>query len=105
MTWNLFIDDERFPPDDGKEWIICRTRPEVYAAIHSKGIPSYISFDHDLGEDEGTGFDIAKMIVDMDLDEYRIIPEDFDFYVHSQNPVGKKNIELLLVNYLQFKHR
>lgn len=30
-------------------------------------------------------------------------PADFAFFVHSQNPVGKANIEGLLNNYLEFK--
>ena len=25
MTWNLFLDDERFPPDDGRDWVIARS--------------------------------------------------------------------------------
>jgi len=115
MTWNLFIDDERFLDDvtwaplkvqekyRNEEWIICRTRAEVYSAIYQKGFPSYISFDHDLGENEDTGFDITKMIVDMDMDKFRVMPEGFSFYVHSQNNVGKKNIESYLNNFMKHK--
>jgi hypothetical protein len=33
-------------------------------------------------------------------DQYEI-PEDFDFYVHSKNQIGKQNIESYLNNYLQ----
>jgi hypothetical protein len=29
------------------------------------------------------------------------IPDDFQFYVHSRNPVGRANIEGLLNNYLE----
>jgi len=113
--YQIFLDDERNPSDvfwapwhiqekyHNEKWIICRKREEVYCAIYQKGFPSYISFDHDLGENESTGFDIAKMIVDMDLDGFRDIPEDFSFYVHSKNPVGKKNIETYLNNYMKVK--
>lgn len=115
MTYQIFVDDERKPSDifwaprhvqekyHNEEWIICETRAQVYCAIYSKGIPSYISFDHDLGEDEDTGFDISKMIVNMDLDGFRRIPDNFKFYVHSQNPIGKKNIESYLNNYMKVK--
>jgi hypothetical protein len=30
--------------------------------IEKKGLPSYISFDHDLGEDVPSGFDAAKVV-------------------------------------------
>ena len=115
MTWNLFIDDERNVEDvtwaplplqekyHKEDWIVCRNIGEVYDTIHSKGMPSYISFDHDLGEDETTGFGIVKMIIEMDLDEFREIPKDFDFYVHSMNPIGKSNIEGLLHCYIKAK--
>ena len=105
MTWNLFLDDERFPPEDGREWVICRNRGDVVLTIMARGMPSYISFDHDLGQDEPTGHDIAKLIVDWDMnDRYYSLPEDFSFYVHSQNPIGKANIEGLLNNYLKVKN-
>jgi hypothetical protein len=67
---------------------------------------SYISFDHDLGGNSGSGYDIAKLLVDIDMntpnDNYRF-DKDFDFYVHSQNPIGKINIEKYLNNYI--RHR
>lgn len=115
MTWNLFVDDERNVEDvswapwqvlekyRNEEWIVCRTLDEVHYTILDKGIPSYISFDHDLGEDEHTGFDIAKMLVDMDLDQPGEMAKDFDFYVHSMNPIGKANIEGLLNGYMKSK--
>ena len=117
MTWNLFLDDERTPdhvtwaPWDvrmkyhNEQWVICRNRADVVLTIMSRGMPSYISFDHDLGQDEPTGHDIAKLIVDWDMnDRYYSLPEDFSFYVHSQNPIGKANIEGLLNNYLKVKN-
>lgn len=105
MMWNLFIDDERDPPKDGREWVVCRSKMQVIAAVYDKGMPSYISFDHDLGEDEETGYDIAKWIVNQELAGSLNIPDDFDFYVHSQNPVGKANIEGYLDGYLKAKER
>ena len=41
----------------------------------------------------------AKWIVDQDL-TYNIIPADFEFNVHSANPVGTANIINLLDSYL-----
>lgn len=62
--------------------------------------------DHDLGTDrEGnllpTGYDFAKWLIEMDMDGIITIPPDFAFTVHSANPVGAKNIQGYLMNYLQ----
>ncbi len=104
--YSLFIDDEREPPrNDGRNWIVARDWEDVMMCLRIHGIPGYISFDHDLGEDKHTGYDIAKFLVDLDMggDDDFALPEDFDFYVHSQNPVGKLNIEKYLENYMRIK--
>lgn len=104
--YSLFIDDERFPPrNDGREWKIARDMEDVMMCLRIHGMPGYISFDHDLGDDIPTGYDIAKFLVELDMgdDPDFALPEKFEFYVHSQNPIGKKNIESYLTNYL--KHR
>jgi hypothetical protein len=102
--YKLFIDDERFPPADGGNWVIARNKSEVEAVIAQHGCSYFISFDHDLGANTPSGHDIAWMLVDTDLEQGgKFIPESFDFYVHSQNPVGGQNIELLLRAYLKFK--
>lgn len=105
--YSLFIDDERFPPRDGRNWIIARNMRDVLMMLRIHGMPGYISFDHDLGEGEQTGYDIAKLLVDLDMgdDSDFALPVDFEFYVHSQNPIGKANIEQYLNNYIKFKQR
>lgn len=108
MTWNLFIDDERDPPNDGREWVVARDQFNALMEIFVRGMPKYISFDHDLGENKYTGYDIVKEIVEIDMnnsDSKYNFSENFDFYVHSQNPVGKANIEGLLNGYFKAKER
>ena len=95
----MFLDDERFPVTN--DFVIVRSMNEAIDYINSNGMPDFISFDHDLG-DGGTGYDLVKWIIDIDI-QNDIIKSDFDFYVHSQNPIGKKNIESMLNNYLRFK--
>lgn len=107
MTWRLFIDDERFPSSKDYDMIIARSMEEVKNLVSDLGMPSFISFDHDLGSDElgplPSGYDIARWMVDVDLGGAYQFPDDFDFYVHSQNPIGKRNIEEYLGAYLKFK--
>jgi hypothetical protein len=101
----LFIDDERFPPGDGEGWIVVRTMEEGQAYIAQHGCPTFISFDHDLGYDGlallPTGYDFAKWLVDQDMDaKGHFFPDGFWYYVHSQNPVGARNIDELMSSYL-----
>lgn len=106
IRYSLFIDDERDPPrNDGRNWIVARDYLDVMLSLRRNGMPGYISFDHYLGENQKTGHDIAKMLVDLDLggDPEFAIPEGFSYCVHSQNPVGRDDIDGLLGRYLHFR--
>lgn len=101
MKWSLFLDDERFPPRSlVDDWHIARTATEARFLIHRNGMPHRMSLDHDLGHNEETGYDFIKWLVNQDMDNKLNIHETTHFYVHSQNPVGKKNIEMYYQNYM-----
>jgi hypothetical protein len=96
----LFLDDERFPPDDGEDWKIVRHFEQATWYMREYGCPSFVSFDHDLSDDL-TGLDVVNWMIERDLDMGgNFIPKHFDFYVHSQNPVGAENINSKLNAYL-----
>lgn len=114
--WRLFLDDERFPPNT-PEWygdhvFIARSCEEAIVWIEDceMGCPSFISFDHDLGVDpkthevRKTGYDFVNWLIRRDVESYDsgnfFIPRDFEFEVHSMNPVGAKNIRDALNAYL-----
>lgn len=107
--YSLFLDDERFPPSKNQvgEWVIARNIEEVKKLVQDRGFPAFISFDHDLGEENNqplpTGYDVAKWLVDYDMDN-NSMPVDFSFYVHSQNPIGARNIQSYLDSYLKIKN-
>jgi hypothetical protein len=113
MTWNLFIDDERTPEQVtwGNEafyqrypWVIARTIEEMKREIYARGFPDFISFDHDLNDNQPTGKDCANWLINYDIDSDRSkIPDNFQFFVHSKNPIGKQNIEGLLNEYLAYR--
>lgn len=88
----LYLDDIRPIPFG---FVGVRSYSEFVTFIEQNGLPDFISFDHDLGE-EKTGYDCAKMLVEYCLDRQITLPY---FAVHSQNPVGKQNIESLLGNF------
>ena len=112
MTYKLFIDDERDPfnvawgtPQDqlmyrDGDWIVARNWFDVLEIVVSMGFPQMISFDHDLGDGEITGYEIAQKLANMVMDGVRL-PSDFEFRVHSQNPVGAENIRRYMENFLK----
>lgn len=123
----LFLDDVRNPKDVyeytnnflyvEQAFIIVRNYNEFVNYITTNGIPYFVSFDHDLGEDqyaphevqkeyasweewmnrqeftEKTGYDCAKFLVEYCKNNNIEVPY---FYCHSMNPVGKKRIDDLL---------
>ena len=112
MSYNLFIDDERVPMDvkwgtwqdqalyrDG-EWVIAQNWLDVLEIVVTFGFPRLISFDHDLGDGEKTGYEIAQKLCDMIMDGLQL-PDDFEFKVHSKNPVGSENIRRYMNNFLK----
>lgn len=109
MTYHMFLDDVRDPAwvyagQDTSDWVVCRSCSEAQAVISDLGCPSWISFDHDLGPDVCTGYDLAHWLVQSDLDT-QMMPDNFSYACHSANPVGAENIRSLLDNYLRHKHK
>jgi len=115
MTWKMFLDDVRevtgiYPNAAPDEYVVCRSVFDAFAEIQMRGMPYFISFDHDLGIIPGTtivsetGFDFAKSLVAQDLDETINIPKHFSFKVHSANPIGSNNITCLLTSYLNYRN-
>jgi hypothetical protein len=111
MKFALFIDDERDPQDvkwgtwqdqvlyRDEDWIIARNWYETLEIVVSLGFPQLISFDHDLGENERTGYEIAQKLCEMVMDGV-MLPDNFEYRVHSKNPVGAENIRTYMDNFL-----
>lgn len=97
----LFLDDTRDIPDRLKGYaIIARSYDDAIKILKWCGCPLYLLLDHDLGE-EKTGYDFVKHFCDEVLNKNLILPKGFEYFVHSQNPVGKKNIENYMENFLE----
>ena len=82
----IWLDDERPMPEGYDQH--CRSAESVIKAIKS-GVVNEISFDHDLGEYALTGYDVAKFI------EKETLAGRLNYIrcrIHTQNPVGRKNI-------------
>ncbi|WP_319804248.1 cyclic-phosphate processing receiver domain-containing protein [Chryseobacterium kimseyorum] len=113
----LFLDDLRHPIDAyhytkqdiflRDDWEIVRNYHQFVSSILVEGFPEFISFDHDLADEdylesdsheipEKTGYECAKWLINYCMDHNVELPK---FFSHSMNPVGKENIESLLNNY------
>ena len=90
----MYLDDIRKPKTEG--WTIIRNYSEFVHHITIFGIPDEISFDHDLGEEEKSGYDCAKWLCQYCWENGLPFP---DWNVHSANPVGRENIVSLLTNF------
>lgn len=108
----LFLDDERTIKD--VFWIfypkytsvtVVRNLQEFKAAVRMIGsFKDYLfSFDHDLQDftddhQENTGYTCVHWLIDY-MVEHEIEPEsNLDYVVHSQNVIGKTNIESYIEN-------
>lgn len=132
----LWLDDNRDPighpyinyfwPNyvgKNEEIIWVKNYNEFITWIKENGMPSRISFDHDLADEhyapehrygdynvwaseqefkEKTGMDCAKWLVDYCLDNNEQLPI---FIAHSANPSGTENIRKILWNFLKFQDR
>ena len=100
----LWLDDMRDPtipihkvPDGYSEVVWVTTYNEFCEWITEHGLPTGISFDHDLGDFfdgvERTGKDCANWLVNYCLDTNQKLPT---YFCHSGNSVGKRNILSIL---------
>jgi len=82
----LYVDDLRTP--NTIDWIIVRSSAEAIEFMKMNGFSDCISFDHDLGG-EDTAMIVVKWVIEQDLNSKgKFIPMNFEFNVHSANPVG-----------------
>lgn len=122
MVYKLFLDDERQLTDVynytkknvylDNDWIVVRSYDDFVDVITTKGLPIFISFDHDIADKnyvkilnkqtdysnfrEKTGFECVKWLIDYCLDNNLEFP---DYFVHSYNSVGSKNIISYIENF------
>jgi len=95
----VYLDDMRDPPGNPHDWIVLRSFYELVGFVHETGLfpIRLISFDHDLGDSYGrplkTGYDAAVWLTEFSEDDFC---PDFQYQIHSSNPVGRENIRQLM---------
>jgi hypothetical protein len=101
----IYLDDLRNPPlfdsltGEPVKWDqVVRNGRDMIALVETGKI-SFISFDHDLGENTPTGYDVAKRIEALAA-AGKIKP--IDYTIHSANPVGANNIDAAMKSAWRF---
>ncbi len=114
MSIGIFLDDERNPEDvtwveyETKHWNIVRTHEDFKATLTHLGYHVSnvaFSFDHDLQDfdslgKEKTGKDCMYALIKFCMDNAHEPPSEV--YFHTQNVVGKTNMESYYKNYKDF---
>ena len=117
MVPGIFLDDKRQPEDvswitypKNIEWVVVRNSEEFQEIVSEQRDLSKVSFsfDHDIQDydwygREVTGLDCLKFLVEVCMEErVRSFPH---VYLHTQNIVGKKDMEGYITSYLDFCQR
>lgn len=126
MGYHLFLDDSRQPKDVKwlelplVKWEVVKNFVEFVSTIKLRGIPTTVSFDHDLADEhyaeytvahdplligerriryenfkEKTGYDCAKWLAEYCVQFNKPIPL---YYIHTLNPIGRQNIFSVMEN-------
>lgn len=82
MSYKLYLDDLRDCPEG---FILARSSEDAITIVEIRGMPEFISLDHDLGQ-EDTSMVFLKWLSN-NFDK-----PSFNYIVHSANPVGSENI-------------
>lgn len=93
----LWIDDVRTPPCD--KWLHVRSVNQAKAAIRAYDRNMWdehliIDLDHDAGDYVNDGGDYIEIL--NWLEESRLPDSTYTFYLHTQNPVGRENMERII---------
>jgi hypothetical protein len=102
----IYLDDVRDPPLD---WHLARSVADVHvlAKVNTWDRIAAISLDHDLGDGQPTGQDLARWIEEA----FGAKRPPFQFcepphlIVHSWNPVGRQNMERTIASIERLRRR
>lgn len=85
----VFLDDCRETPPG---WVRTYTAPQTIALLET-GLVDELSLDHDLGELDGTGYDVCLWLEEAVYGGF-VPPKKI--YIHSANPVGRAKMKVAI---------
>jgi len=118
MKKGLFLDDERLVsdvswivyPEENIKWTVVRCYESFKEEVENQSY-DYYSFDHDIQDfddplKERTGYDCVKYLVEHLLEELLHLgysPENIQCFFHTQNIIGKENMEKYWENFKELR--
>lgn len=92
---NIYLDDLRPAPDG---FILVKNVLECIKLIkENKSKINILSLDHDLGENQPTGYNLTLWLAGQYQDGFNYFPRKI--FLHTANPVGRMNMLQLLERY------
>ena len=82
----------------GRTVEVARTSKEAIDLLEKFGLPTFVSFDHDLGGDD-TGMKVMWHMIYGDMDGKWNISSISQVQIHTANIVGRKNLQGLWSSY------
>lgn len=106
MKTVIFLDDFRKPEqcfDTSQCIVFCAATFDEFVDVLNRTYNEFnrvdeVWFDHDLGENAGSGYDCAKYLVEFCIEKNMPLPE---YHIQSNNPVGKLDIDSYLRSFLK----
>lgn len=104
MTWKLWLDDdglnvntpERHAPGG---FSLALSSAQAIKLVEANGPPFFMDLDHDLGKLQDGNDDTAMLFLKW-LSEH--FPDaEFEYEIHSKNPVGRANIKSYLDSWIR----
>lgn len=88
----LWLDDDLVHRVAPEGWTHVTTVEDAIQVLET-GFVTHLSLDHDLGENQKTGYDLIKWIEEQYFVNDIKPPE---MKIHSANPVGRKNMQVVI---------
>lgn len=99
----LFVDDLRYPAEHirTENYTVARTVADAIDDVLRHGAPTLLSLDHDLGGDETAMLFVNWLIAAHQGGRFDITAIDV-VNIHSENPIGAKNLASKLESFFNF---
>lgn len=104
MSYRLFLDDKREPPE-GDDWVVARNAREFFDILDERGAPTHLDLDYYLNDDfpafGPTGANLAMDFCSAVGMGELTLPEGFTFSAHSSDEAMNDRIRKAMTDGLR----
>ncbi|MGJ8652804.1 MAG: cyclic-phosphate processing receiver domain-containing protein [Opitutaceae bacterium] len=98
-TYALYLDDCRYPPRTGDDWVLVRTVHAMRDLLEERGIPALASFDYELGLTDSAhdGGDAVMSFLDfLIVSGDKDAPVELEVRLHTSSGYGEAQMAQML---------